>query len=361
LFIEKSESAEEVCASTSVPPRLFNTQKKVHREYADAADIRQQQINRSLTNVLSTLGFQATSIENRARTLMIQFIRERAKKHKTKELERKEQVEDKNTTRKQESNLCVHCQTDELCVAKHSNSITCKSCADQFYGCCRGRYCHTCLAADMNKQFPHKCRQKIEPFKEKSTSRLILAYPALACACVLRSLQEHEFQYRNLELRIFSQPQALQRWKRELETSLNLPSIPIEQRLRGFIHRYLLKLTPLKLVSQLHREERFDCDAIGSYFIHQQDNKVEYKRSVRQIDGILSLFLATARYLPKLILKSDKIYLHNHQIRIIAAVVVYLRLRLRQEFSFTEEEICEHLGMELRTFQACKNDLILLF
>lgn len=197
---------------------------------------------------------------------------------------------------------------------------------------------------------------------------MIRAYLALACVCTIRAAQENNLTYRNKDVQIFCKPSVLIRWDRNLRLLLDLPFIEPVARVKGYANRFHLAFSRTISREQFTKESK--CISILVDFILNMNNKQEKLSTyptVRQVDGLVSYTLADWKFLPKDRPKSTNgPHMHNHHPRILAAVIVYLYLRLRFAAqtlptsslrTVTEETVCTVAQVEARSFQSCKNDL----
>jgi hypothetical protein len=189
---------------------------------------------------------------------------------------------------------------------------------------------------------------------------MIRAYTSLACVAVMRAALENKLTYRNLDLLKLAQvqSQALTRWNRNLHTMLRLQPLSVVDKIKGYIHRFyaLFPCVPAE-----RRQELEFMELLADYIVNQRHQQQRFARSVRSVDGVLSLRLSCLKHVPSSRPKSQVPQKHGHQNRIIAAVILYLCTRLlRTTNILREEDICDGVHIEARSFQSCKNDLVKL-
>lgn len=244
---------------------------------------------------------------------------------------------------------------------------------------CRvGRLCDECQNGGYDEPHTHN---NTEPEVDKweaqrrinrYENRLIafsLAVRSIVGACAFIECERHNFRFRHKEiceaLHNSLKKETLKKWVARIRTQMKILPPGYAERVHGFACRLVLSCAP-------HDDPRAREMELGDLriMIHgvlradskKKDKVANARKTVQEVDGQLQMCLLNGRLKTPV---SPEITtgkpLEGRSERLVAAVLVYLRLRLRgREMRTTIMDHKALAGVDLQSFQACKSRLVQL-
>jgi hypothetical protein len=242
-----------------------------------------------------------------------------------------------------------------------------------------------CDACERDKQECWSCTPHYDPTTDGTKRRQVakyetrlpsvtLAKTTIVAACFVIESDRLLFRFRLVEVcaalegigKKIGKP-TLKKWVRLVRFHAHIPPTTLADRITGYACRLIGKYKwPDPRVQEL---ENLDLSLMATGILRAEaraDGKEnDKKKTVQEIDGLLQTCLLNARLQsPKpLQVAGKRKPLGGRSERSVAAVLVYLRLRLRGDAEETPMTIQRHrelAGVDLQSFQACKAEVIQL-
>lgn len=354
-----------------MPDRLVKSQQSAtkHSDHADQikAAIRKDVV--SLTTVLCRrLGLPplrfAPPVERLANTFLLWILKSRLEAKKTRVQMMRYEM-DLKTKR------CCGC--DMMPPAEETGwAHRPKSCKD-------GLLCDDCFAQGTdcwhkehrNCDEEHTTVRRIDKYEARLPA-ISLAKAAVVAACLLIESQQMFYRLRfsevcqALERAGFPRgKETVKRWEKRIRLVTKIPAPSLSDRIAGSACRLLLEQYASK-DPRVREQDQEDLQlmAVGilraDAQIDQKKGEEEKKRTVQSVDGLLQQCLLNARLKAPEPLQRAVNPLHGRSERLVAAVLVYLHLRLRAAKNTTILDHRTIAGVDLQSFQACKAELVCL-
>lgn len=239
-----------------------------------------------------------------------------------------------------------------------------------------GRLCNDCDDEEVQYPRPNVSERQMKIFKyETRLPAISLAKVSVVAACLFIEAERMFHRFRIGEICVAmehlgcgKQKETVKKWVARVRVVAKIQAVPLVDRVAGFACR-LLQQYYRSSDPRVDEQERADLCLMtrGVLYAETQlkSKKKEEKQkpTVQRVDGLLNSCLLNARLKPP---EANKQVKHNvlggHSERLVAAVLVYLRLRLRGDPN-NKTTILEHrqrAGVDMQAFQACKSYVIRL-
>lgn len=349
-----------------MPTSLQRAQKTAHNKFASVADTQRQTIEKHAATFAAKLNF-AANLVGRIVEISLRYTR-------LLEADRKAKRAEKRATEKptlSELEKCQVCGVPPPPGTPHQHRL--ENCPT-----CSGYQCSDCY---INDRTEHKCEQRksdvqLEKKALVSDSRpTVTAFPAIVAASTLIVLaQQNQRADPTMVCAIASDMFAgksltrvnLFEWQKKIVKALRLEgSVSGKVQKIAFLANHYCSRIPYAYAPEEKAYEQSDNIRLVCYLLNPKTTKkretipgVQY--TVQQVDGWLQRRLLDLR-LDSKTPHVERPRQFQSTDRTIAAVVAYLRMRLRRGVNDGNEDIeafCKRIGITIKPFQDCKRELI---